>query len=170
VLGANKETEKTQKKVESSRRDSAVTILTSGCTFKGKLYCRGSTRIGGRIEGEVFSEGLLIIEEEATIEANIKADEVVLQGRINGVLEANNRVELCSTCRFTGNILTPTLIIREGANFNGSASMNLEPNAEVPNKAKDGDTAIPEVNEKDFEKDSGTNVVDMKAPEVKVNL
>ena len=37
--------------------ESAVTILTPGCHFSGKLYCKGSSRIGGRIEGEIVSEG-----------------------------------------------------------------------------------------------------------------
>jgi len=105
---------------------SAVTILTSGCHFNGKLYCRGSTRIGGKIEGEIISEGLLIIEEEALISADIKADEVVIQGRIQGRLEARGRVELCSTCSFEGDILTPILVITEGAQFNGRSSMNIE--------------------------------------------
>ena len=68
-----------QKKVKrpAPSRDSAVTILTSGCHFSGKLYCRGSSRIGGRIEGEIVSEGLLIVEEEALITAEVRADAMI---------------------------------------------------------------------------------------------
>lgn len=110
------------KKVDNVR-DTAVTILTSGCHFNGKLYCRGSTRIGGTIEGEIVSEGLLIIEDEAKINANIKAEEAVIQGAVQGKLEAMGRVELCASSSFTGDIVTPVLVIREGAHFNGRASM-----------------------------------------------
>ena len=64
---------KTNKKPVPARDSSAVTILTSGCHFSGKLYCRGSSRIGGKIDGQIISEGLLIVEEEAIITAEIKA-------------------------------------------------------------------------------------------------
>ncbi len=107
----------------SPSRDAAVTILTSGCHFVGKLYCRGSSRIGGRIEGEIVSEGLLIVEEEAQIEAEIKADEVIVQGRISGRLDAKTRVELHPSSHFAGDVSTPILVISEGAQFNGSCTM-----------------------------------------------
>ncbi len=107
----------------TATKDTAVTILTSGCHFTGKLYCRGSTRIGGKIEGEIISEGLLIIEEGAFIAAQITAEEVVVQGVIKGRLKAKTRVELAATCRFEGDLLTPTLVVNEGAHFNGRSQM-----------------------------------------------
>ena len=104
-------------------RDTAVTILTNGCHFSGKLYCRGASRIGGKIEGQIISEGLLIIEDEAVITAEIKADEAIIQGRVEGKLHATGRVELCASSHFDGDIVTPVLIVREGAQFNGRSSM-----------------------------------------------
>lgn len=101
----------------------AVTILTSGCHFNGKLYTKGASRIGGKIEGSVVSEGLLVVEEEAEIIAEIKAEEVIIQGRVQGKLTATGRVELCPTAEFEGDIATSSLIIREGAQFNGRATM-----------------------------------------------
>ncbi|MCB9228270.1 MAG: polymer-forming cytoskeletal protein [Deltaproteobacteria bacterium] len=105
--------------------ESAVTILTSGCHFNGKLYCKGSSRIGGKIEGEIISEGLLIIEEEALITAKIQAEEVVIQGQIRGEVEASFRVELSSSGQVEGDIITPSLVIHEGATFNGRTTMRL---------------------------------------------
>jgi len=114
----------------SPARDSAVTILTSGCHFSGKLYCRGSSRIGGRIEGKIVSEGLLIVEEAALITADIHADEAVIQGRVKGTLEATGRVELTSSSIFEGDIKSPVLVVNEGATFNGRASMPVEASQE----------------------------------------
>ncbi len=110
-------------KPKSVPRDGAVTILTNGCHFSGKLYCRGASRIGGKIEGQIVSEGLLIIEEEAVINAEIKADEAIIQGRITGKLTATGRVELCATSKVEGDIHTPVLIVREGAQFNGRSTV-----------------------------------------------
>lgn len=114
---------KSGKKTTNNRDVGAVTILTSGCHFSGKLYCRGASRIGGRIEGQIVSEGLLIIEEEAIITAEIKAEEVIIQGRVDGKLHATGRVELSSSSFFAGDIVTPILVVREGAQFNGHSSM-----------------------------------------------
>lgn len=111
------------KSKQGGSRDTAVTILTNGCHFNGKLFCQGSTRIGGKIEGEICSEGQLIIEDEAKINADIKADDVVVQGTIKGTLEATSRVELCSSASFEGDIISPVLVINEGAHFNGRAAM-----------------------------------------------
>ena len=109
----------------------AVTILTSGCHFEGKLYCKGASRIGGRIQGKVVSEGLLIIEEEASVEADIVVDEVIVLGKINGKLRANKRVELCESAHFQGEITTPALVIKEGARFDGQAVMSDAANTEL---------------------------------------
>jgi cytoskeletal protein CcmA (bactofilin family) len=113
----------TLKKKPAAARDGAVTILTNGCHFSGKLFCRGASRIGGKIDGQIVSEGLLIIEEEAVITAEVKADEAIIQGKVVGKLHATGRVELCASSRFEGDIITPVLIVREGAQFNGRSTM-----------------------------------------------
>ena len=110
----------------------AVTILTSGCHFEGKLYCKGASRIGGQIEGKIVSEGLLIIEEEARVKADIIVDEVIVLGQIDGKLRANKRIELCENSSFRGEIITPALVIKEGAQFNGHATMTNNAEAELP--------------------------------------
>lgn len=125
---------KNSKSKNKSSSDSAVTILTAGCRFEGRLYCRGISRIGGKIEGEVISEGTLIIEEDALVEAAIQAEEVIIQGQVKGQLEASGKVELATSSHFQGSLSAKTLEIQEGANFNGNITM-LHPEktlAEMP--------------------------------------
>ena len=107
---------------ENSTHDE-ITIITSGCHFNGKLFCRGSSRIAGKIEGQIVSEGSLIVEEGAEITADVKAEEIILQGRFTGSLEASSRVELTGTSYFEGDLKTPSLIVQEGATFNGNSTM-----------------------------------------------
>ena len=111
--------------LQSSGKNSGVTtLITSGCYFQGKLYCKNDSRIGGRVEGQSISEGLLIIEEGGFISADIKADEVVVHGTVKGELQASGKVDLHKTSRFEGDITTPTLVIQEGAKFNGRCFMS----------------------------------------------
>ena len=111
-----------QRRAASSRDAHAVTILTSGCHFSGKLHCRGASRIGGKIEGQIISEGLLIIEEEAQVHAEIVAEEAVIKGQVTGKIQASRRLELAATSQVHGDLQTPVLLIREGAAFTGHAT------------------------------------------------
>lgn len=161
----------TSKQSKTLTARSAVTILTSGCHFSGKLFCRGSSRIGGKIEGQVVSEGLLIIEEEAVITAEIKADEVIIQGQVKGKLVATSRVELCDTCHFDGDISAPVLIVREGAQFNGRSTM-MPPKEAGKSAPKILQGGKPSGNDKDMLPDIGgdlkADVTKLKAPDVNV--
>lgn len=162
-----------QKQVKKAvpTRDSAVTILTSGCHFNGKLYCRGSSRIGGRIEGEIVSEGLLIIEEAAVIMAEIHADEAIIQGTVKGKLKATGRVELAATSRFEGDISTPSLMVAEGAQFNGRSFMDVAGEKingkyleTVPKNAKDGPDAAPDLSQVKIHKQPDVAMVQLEDP------
>lgn len=107
----------------SASRDGGVTILTAGCHFSGKLYCKGATRIGGTIDGEIIAEGLLIVEEDAVINAQVKAEEVVVHGRVEGHLTVQKKIEMCATADVQADIATPNLVVQEGALYNGRTSM-----------------------------------------------
>ncbi len=167
MFTAKNQPAKVQKKQLPARDNGAVTILTSGCHFSGKLYCRGASRIGGKIDGQIISEGLLIVEEEAIITAEIKADEVVIQGRVQGKLIATGRVELTASSQFDGDISTPTLIVREGAQFNGHSTMMKR--EEVSKNPKI--VAMGGKQQKDKSPDVGPSARDvavMKVPEIHV--
>jgi cytoskeletal protein CcmA (bactofilin family) len=113
----------TRKPLSASAKDGGVTILTAGCHFAGKLYCRGATRIGGTIEGEVIAEGLLIVEEDAVINASVKAEEIVVHGRVEGQIHVHRKIEMCSTADVQADVATPNLVVHEGALYNGRTFM-----------------------------------------------
>lgn len=176
MFNAPKQTNTATKQLKSASRDTAVTILTSGCHFSGKLFCRGSSRIGGKIEGQLVSEGLLIIEDEAQINAEVKADEVIIQGHVKGKLTAAVRVELCASSVFEGDISTPVLIVREGAQFNGRSTMTTneatkDKGAKVLSAAgkgnKNHDHRTPDV---EIGGGKQADVAVLKQPEVNVKL
>ena len=124
MFGNDKNNGSSPKRANSaSTKDGGVTILTSGCHFAGKLYCKGATRIGGTIEGEVIAEGLLIVEEDAVINAAVKAEEIVVHGRMEGNLSVQRKIEMCATADVQADIITPNLLVHEGAIYNGRTTM-----------------------------------------------
>ena len=100
------------KSLKKENKEFAVAIITEGCNFEGKLYCKGATRIGGKVDGEIISEGLLIVEDSAFLNADISAEDIIIQGTVHGSLEAKGRVELSPTSVFEGSIKTESLVIK----------------------------------------------------------
>lgn len=97
--------------------------LSQGATIEGKLTFKGSVQIDGRVEGEIIAEDTVVLGESAVVIAKITAAKVVAQGRIEGDIEASQRLELKAPASVTGNIRTPSLVIHEGVTFEGRSDM-----------------------------------------------
>lgn len=100
-----------------------IAFVGEEVTFKGTIRYQGTVRVDGRLEGEIYTDGNLIIGQKAVITAKIEAGMVTCQGRITGEILAKNRVKLLSPAVFDGSITTPLLSMDEGVLFNGSCNM-----------------------------------------------
>ena len=99
------------------------TITQVGSSFIGTLEFKKPLQINGEFQGEIISNGILLISETANIKANIKVGTVFIGGQVIGNIEASNRVEMLSTAKLTGNIKTPKLKIADGVVFDGNCEM-----------------------------------------------
>jgi cytoskeletal protein CcmA (bactofilin family) len=111
-----------------------VGFVGQNCTIQGTLNFTGTFRIDGRIEGQVTSDGTLIVGEGGHVHADIQATVVVCGGTIEGNIVARERVQLLAPSVITGTVRAPLLIIEEGAQFNGTCEM--ERSAAVSKPAK----------------------------------
>lgn len=91
------------------------TSLTGNLTFSGKLHLDGDFR------GTISTDDVLIIGEKATIEADIKAGEVQISGKVFGNIECIRRVEISESGHVRGDIRTPKFVINEGGVFEGKS-------------------------------------------------
>ena len=108
----------------SSAGGSGLTaFIDQGSEFSGKLSFKDTVRIDGRFEGEIKSENTLIVGETGVISANITSETVVVSGEVNGDVEALALLHLHKSARLSGNIKTKSLVIEEGASFNGHVEM-----------------------------------------------
>lgn len=98
-------------------------LLDKGCSFEGKLMFDGTVQINGDFKGDVISDGTLVIGAEAQISARIQVDSLVIDGNVQGVIEAKTKIELRRGARLIANIVTPSLVIEEGAIFQGQCQM-----------------------------------------------
>nr|WP_321260497.1 polymer-forming cytoskeletal protein [uncultured Pseudodesulfovibrio sp.] len=104
-------------------RDEINAFLGAGTNYQGKLHFQGAVRIDGNFQGEVVSEGTLVVGQEAVVEGLVKVGQLVLSGRLKGEVEAKNKVVLHKTANLQGNIETPSLVVEEGAVLEGELAM-----------------------------------------------
>jgi cytoskeletal protein CcmA (bactofilin family) len=94
------------------------TALTGEASFKGML------RVDGHLSGKVNSEGgTLIVGNNGQVDADIDVAIATIHGTVNGDIVASQRLELGRAAKVNGNIQTPSLVIEQGAVFEGSCRM-----------------------------------------------
>ncbi len=98
-------------------------FLGQGAEFEGKLIFSGSVRIDGKFHGEIFGQGTLVVGQGAVVKANIAVKSVYISGDVQGDIEVNEKMNIHSTGKFSGNVRTPIFIMEEGAFFDGRSLM-----------------------------------------------
>ena len=88
--------------------------------------------IKGIFEGEIQSEGLLIVGPSARVTATITTKTLVSQGEITGNVTAAEQIVLKGTATHTGDLKAPFITIDSGAVFNGMAAMERRQGTERP--------------------------------------
>jgi len=105
--------------------DDNITLLAKGVVLKGEIHVEGTVRIDGRLDGEIQTKGHVIIGEDGLVEGTIMAGTVVSSGRIKAKVTANERIQLLKTATLIGEVLTPALIMEEGAKLQGTTEMGV---------------------------------------------
>ena len=94
------------------------TVITGEASFKSML------RVDGRFSGRISSAGgALIVGAGGQVDANIEVAVATIHGVVNGDIIASDRIELGRAAKLNGNIQTPSLMIEQGAIFEGSCKM-----------------------------------------------
>lgn len=106
-----------------------ATRIGTGTFLKGKLRFRDSLRVSGTFEGEIESEGLLYVDENAVVRADVRARSIVIAGTLRGNAHATERVEMLPAAKIYGNVRTARVRIGEGVVFEGKCEMIKNVNA-----------------------------------------
>jgi cytoskeletal protein CcmA (bactofilin family) len=111
-----------------------VTTLADDLHISGTITFRSSLMIEGTLDGEIISEGLLIVGPTAKVTAKVTTKNLVSHGEITGDVTASEQVVLKQASTHSGNVTTPYLIAERGSTFNGSCVMKREAVAESPER------------------------------------
>lgn len=89
----------------------------------GSFKSENSIRIRGSVQGEIESQRAILVEEQANVNAKVTAGTVTIAGQVNGQIYCSGRVEIRPSGRVIGEINAGTLIMQEGAFFEGHLKM-----------------------------------------------
>jgi len=98
-------------------------FVGKGVEFKGTISYSGTVRIDGYLDGEIHTDGVLLIGEDAVIQAKITAGTIVCKGKITGDVIAKERVKLRAPAVLNGSVKSPVISMEDGVLFNGALEM-----------------------------------------------
>jgi cytoskeletal protein CcmA (bactofilin family) len=101
-----------------------VTIVGAGARLEGNVVSAGSLRIDGQVKGQINADGDVTLSPQSQVEADIRAQNVVVAGRFKGAILVKGRAELARGGRVDGDITSKTLVVEEGGVFHGQSIMD----------------------------------------------
>jgi cytoskeletal protein CcmA (bactofilin family) len=99
------------------------TILSQDIDFSGTVHFEKPLLIRGRVAGEIIAGSLLVVDENAIVDADITAPQVLIRGAVKGNVNASERVYITLTGKLLGNITTAEICFESGSLFNGRCTM-----------------------------------------------
>src|SRR6266571_3376229 len=119
-------------------------VLSSDVEIKGSIKFQKELLIDGKVEGEIHSDGVLTIGENADIRGAIKTKSITVYGKVNGNIIVGERCELKACCTLQGDLKATRLVVEEGATFIGKSEVTCgKPAASKPEIVRDEEPAAP---------------------------
>ncbi len=94
-------------------------VIDAGLVITGNLESERDVQLDGELRGDITCTQL-IISRDATLLGNVVAEEVVVRGKVKGVIRAD-QVMLQDTARVDSEIFHKSLIVEQGAQFDGES-------------------------------------------------
>ena len=96
-----------------------ATVIGADAKFKGDLQFESAAKVLGTFEGSISSKGKVNIADGAQCKATIAAKEVAVEGKIEGNVEAGDKIEIKPTGTVSGDIVAARMTMAEGASIIG---------------------------------------------------
>ena len=134
--------EKKRRVLDDTKQFSSLVGETLNIT--GKMAGNDNCIVYGKVEGECYLDGSLVLGVTGCWEGNITAYNIVIAGMVRGNITAQNKLELSSTARVVGSIRSPAIAIAEGAVHDGDIQMPKQTDImHYKEKRKNNDTDAP---------------------------
>lgn len=100
-----------------------LTVIGADTRIKGEMYFEKSARILGHFEGKITAQGEVQIGNGANCNAAVEAEQIIVDGSVQGPLFARDRLTLTKNAQVQGDLTAGTLVVSEGASFVGHCNV-----------------------------------------------
>ncbi|MBN2424665.1 MAG: polymer-forming cytoskeletal protein [Calditrichaceae bacterium] len=114
-------------KDSSDNTSAEMNIIGRGTVIDGNLRTDSNIRIDGKIKGKLICKHTLTIGEAGYVEGEVEAVNGIVSGKIKGKVNIMEKLVLHSKSSIIGDLKAKKLIIDEGAVFEGTSDMGIQP-------------------------------------------
>ena len=116
----------TNKQAKPTISDKIETIIGAGTAVKGILTVTGTIRVDGKVDGEIYADGDVIIGDTGHVIGIVRGRNITVAGRLEGNADAGGLLHLTSTAAVRGDMIVDSFTVEEGAKYKGSFQMKQD--------------------------------------------
>jgi cytoskeletal protein CcmA (bactofilin family) len=109
-----------------------MTVIGADTHIKGEMTFERAAKINGKFEGRITAKGELQVSDGALCKAAVEAGNVVVDGSVEGDINAKERVSLNAKARMQGDLVAGRLIVAEGASLFGHVAVGPDAGKNAP--------------------------------------
>lgn len=98
-------------------------VIDQHSSFDGIFHSDRDLRIEGEVKGTIECRGTLFVAQGANVTAKVEAENITVAGDLNGDIRSRGRLQIMPSGRVRGKVGTQTLVINEGAYYEGQLEM-----------------------------------------------
>ncbi len=106
--------------------DDIDTVIGPGTNFEGNIQAVGIIRIDGIFNGEMTTQGDIIIGERGNVKGTLIARNMIVAGVSYATLDCKGKLEIKASGKVKGDISVESIVIEDGADFTGKCTMKSE--------------------------------------------
>ena len=98
-------------------------FLDAGSVVIGTLKFQDPLRVDGRVQGRIESRNDLVVGDRGEVEGEVQVGILYVSGTVRGRVRSEKKIVVHRGGRLLADIVTPALIMEEGAIFEGACDM-----------------------------------------------
>jgi cytoskeletal protein CcmA (bactofilin family) len=108
---------------DTGASESSYSVIDRHSIFDGTFQANRNLRIEGEVKGTIECRGTLFVAQGANVSAKVEAESITVAGDLNGDIRCQGRLQIMPSGRVRGKVTTVTLVINEGAYYEGQLEM-----------------------------------------------
>jgi cytoskeletal protein CcmA (bactofilin family) len=109
--------------MERGKASGSTSLLSKKVNIVGDIQGNEDLHVEGRFKGSINISGNIFVGQTGVVEADIEADNIVIQGKIHGNVLARKQLEIQALGELIGDCSAQSIDIKEGAVFEGRSKM-----------------------------------------------